>query len=440
MARRYSDLSTTIASWTRKLSWSVLLPFLAIAPPSWSQQIERVEIVETPKVDLNAGTVKLRLKVYGLNNRPIARFEEKDFQLMVNCPESADCPTLEDIKWKNPQQAEPPESFTIVLLDFSGSMRFHDADGIPKLSGAINAIKNFSEHLGKRSGNKSHITIVPFGESGDGCAEGQGDYPVTEEQLSTFLLVGDAKFNSYFQYLGNRLDHLCSSTNIYEPLSNAVRFLGDPGDPRFHPPKDSNRPQPRLSIVLLSDGYHNRENEAQDFETLKSLLRLHPEITVHTLGYGLTPEELGEKCGLGRPMTRDDISICRGVVEAHEFVDKERLTQIATETGGIAAFSANQADIVQSLLQFLNALLGEYEIIYRHPQIDRAELYQVRVKVTSQGSSTATAEAPYTIPWVAPSLPPKIRVKIVLLAVVALVIGGFLPFWLWTRSIQRKYQ
>ena len=65
MARRYSDLSTTIASWTRKLSWSVLLPLLAIAPPSWSQQIERVEIVETPKVDLNAGTVKLRLKVYG---------------------------------------------------------------------------------------------------------------------------------------------------------------------------------------------------------------------------------------------------------------------------------------------------------------------------------------------------------------------------------------
>ena len=88
---------------------------------------------------------------------------------MVDCPESGDCPTLDEsnlVDWKNPREAEPPESFTIVLLDFSGSMNFKDTDGTPKLSGAINAIKQFNRELRKRSGNKSHIAIVPFGRTG----------------------------------------------------------------------------------------------------------------------------------------------------------------------------------------------------------------------------------------------------------------------------------
>jgi hypothetical protein len=443
MARSYSDLSITIASWTRKLSWSLLLLGLAIASPSWSQQIEQVEIVETPKVDRDRGTVTVRLKVYGPNNRPIAGFQETDFQVMVDCPDSGDCPILNEsnlVDWKNPQEAEPPESFTIVLLDFSGSMRYQGTDGIPKLYGAIEAIKQFNQDLAERSGNNSHIAIVPFGESGRGCAPGQGDYPVTERELDNFLLAGDAKLNSYFDYLTDQLDQLCAATNIYEPLSKAVRFLGNSEDQRFHPPENSNRPRPRLSILLLSDGYHNRPNEAQDFETLKSLLRRHPEITVHTLGYGLTPEELGAKCGLGRPMTRDDLSRCSGAVKAEDFVDKQRLTEIAAETGGIAAFSGNADNIAANLLEFLNALLGEYEITYRHPQIDRGELHEVRVKVTSQNGSTATAEeAPYTISWVAPSLPQSTRMKIVLFAIGGLAIGGVLPFWFWTRSIESKY-
>lgn len=442
MVRRYSDLSITIASWTRKLSWSLLLLGLAIASPSWSQQIDRVEIVETPKVDRDRGTVKLRLKVYGLNNRPIAGFQETDFQVMIDCPENGDCPVLNEsnlIDWKNPQEAEPPESFTIVLLDLSGSMRYQDTGGTPKLSGALEAIKQFNQDLAKRSANNSHIAIVPFGESGRGCSPGQGNYPVTETELDNFLLAGDAKLNSYFDYLINQLDRLCASTNIYEPLSKAVRFLGNSEDPRFHPPENSNRPQPRLSILLLSDGYHNRPKEAEDFATLISLLKRHPKITVHTLGYGLTPEELGKKCGLGRPMTRDDLNRCSGAVKAEDFVDKQRLTEIAGETGGIAAFSGNAQNIAADLLEFLNALLGEYEIIYSHPQIDRAELHEVRVKVTSQDGSTATAEAPYTIPWVAPSLPRSTRVKIVFFAIGGMAIGGVLPFWLWRRSIESKY-
>ena len=434
-------LGTGILVLRKFLSWSLLLLGLAIAPPSWSQQVERLEIVETPAVDRDRGEVKLRLKAYGRNNRPIAGFQDTDFQVMVDCPEGGECPLLDESNlrdWKSPREAEPPESWTIVLLDLSGSMKNKDTSGTAKLYGAIQAMREFDGDLAERAANKSNIAIVPFGESGPLCPK--GGYPVTENELNNFLKPGDAKLKSYFEYLAGKREKLCASTNIYKPLSKAVRFLGNSADARFHPPEDSDLPQPRLSILLLSDGFHNRANETQEFQDLKSLLRRNPKITVHTLGYGLTPEELGEKCGLRRAFTRYDLSRCSGTVEQQDFVDKERLSEIAAETGGIAAFSGNATDIAEDLWEFLNALLGEYEITYRHPQIDRAELHQVRVTVTSDDGSAATAEAPYTIPWVAPSLPQDTRIKIVLFVLGVVAIGGLLPFWIWARSIERKYQ
>ena len=72
-------------------------------------------------------------------------------------------------------------------------------------------------------------------------------------------------------------------------------------------PRMSRQPrQPRLSVILLSDGFHNKGNEKNEFENLEILLKDNPQIIVHTLGYGFTPEELGKRIGKSKA-TRADL-------------------------------------------------------------------------------------------------------------------------------------
>ena len=61
------------------------------------------------------------------------------------------------------------------------------------------------------------------------------------------------------------------------------------------------------------------------------VLKSYPGITVHTLGYGLTPEQLQQKYGLNQPPTIKDLRQSGGVVAAEEFSNPERLEQIAKE-------------------------------------------------------------------------------------------------------------
>ncbi|MFN7657923.1 MAG: VWA domain-containing protein, partial [Dolichospermum sp.] len=162
-------------------------------------------------------------------------------------------------------------------------------------------------------------------------------------------------------------------------------------------------------------------NEAADFAALTKLLKRHENITVHTLGYGLTPEQLGVKYKLGRPATRADLN--KGKVPEAEFVDQKRLGEIAKLTGGIAEFSGNAERIADNLQLFLNALLGEYEITFTQPEAERGSKHQVQVKVSSQkGKATESQIIEYIMPVFGRSLPLGVRLIMVISVLLIVII------------------
>ena len=458
MVKNYSDLSTTIASWTHKVSLSLLI-VVSYINPSFAQ-IKNVEIIEAIP-DRNQGKVTLRIKAYDQNNKPVMGLQKDDLNLTVcppkTDPETGECQTLNpvDINWKIPQPEELPPAWVIVLLDFSGSMKRLDSSGEKtKLEGAIAAIRKFNQDLAKKGAN-TKISIVPFGKGGKNCPGNK----VTGKELDNFVLAGDKKVEQSLTKLENQLDNLCAATDIYEPLRQAVQFFGNSEDTRFNQPINSNLPQPRRSIILLSDGYHSiygeRENEpeleAQDFEKLVFMLKSYPNITVHTLGYGLTPQQLQEKYDLEQPPTIRDISIRGGKksnnseelteLAAEEFVDQKRLKQIAEVTRGIAEFSGNAEDISTSLTEFLEALFDEYEINYIQPiNADRGSLHNAIVSLNLPDNLVNSEQKPYVFPWVSRSLPRLTRIIIFLFALLGLLGGGVIPFLLWAKSIKREYQ
>lgn len=425
MKKKFIDSSTTIASWTRRLSLSVLT-VACLACPSLGQA-KRAEIVGNPTV--NDDRVTVRIKVTGEEERPVMGLIDTDFQLIVDDKDV----TFRSKDWKSPEEAVPSPAWIVVLLDFSGSMQQDDSRGTKKIEGAIDAVREFTKVLAERGGN-TQVAIVPFGEPSPRCSQG---YPVTQETLDKFFRADDFKLQNNLDYLASLTP--CASTNLYEPLNRTVRFLANTDDPRFYVPEDSQQPQPRLSIILLSDGYHNKANEEQDFNTLTSLLKRNNNITVHTLGYGLTPEQLGQKYQLGRPATRADIGTGDGKVPEKEFVDRKRLAEIAQLTGGIAEFSGDAEAIAENLQLFLNALLGEYEITYTEPNPERGSKHDVRVVVTSPDGSSVTSEPKsYTIAVFGRSLPLQTRLTMLLCAFLAIGVGGVVPFYFWGQHLKRE--
>jgi len=431
MNRNSTDLFTTIASLTRKLSLSALLAF-SLGNPAWSQ-VKTAEIVGKPTVEEDRVTV--RIKVKDANDKPVMGLQDTNFSLIV------DGKPLEfrGKDWKSPDETIPPPAFIIVLLDYSGSMQQKDSQGTSKIEGAMKAIREFTTELGNRCPKNStvecpkpQVSIVPFGDPGSAC-EGN---PVNQEVLNKFFAAGDFKLNNYLEFLAGQKP--CASTNIYEPLSKSIQFLAA-DDPRFSVPEDSQQPQPRLSVVVLSDGYHNKPNEERDFNNLLALLKRNEKITVHTLGYGFTPAQLGQKYGLGRSAKRSDIGKGDRKVPEEEFVDENRLAEIAKVTGGIAEFSPNSQAVAEKLKLFLNALLGEYQISYQQPDAERGSKHDVVAIVQSDGSSKVQSEsASYTIAVFGRSLPLNTRMMMLLAVLITIALGGILPFWLWANHLKQE--
>lgn len=424
MRKNIIALSTTTAFWTPRLSLSLLL-LLTMVCPSLAQ-VKKAEIIGSPT--FKDDRVTIRIKVKGEDDRPVMGLEDSNFKLTVDKKEVK----LKPKDWKSPEETVPPPAWIVVLLDFSGSMNQVDSGGTKKIAGAINAIREFTKISAERGGN-TQISIVPFGKAGSNCPES----PVNKETLDKFLAANDFKLQNNLDYLKSLTP--CASTDLYEPLTKAVKFLSNSEDSRFSLPENSSQPQPRLSIILLSDGYHNVLNEAADFASLTKLLKRHENITVHTLGYGLTPEQLGVKYKLGRPATRDDLNNRK--IPGAEFVDQKRLGEIAKLTGGIAEFSGSAERIAENLQLFLNALLGEYEITFTQPEAERGSKHQVQVKVSSQkGKAKESQIIEYIMPVFGRSLPLGERLIMVISVLLIVIIGGVVPFHYWGKYLKAEAQ
>ncbi|MDH6073416.1 VWA domain-containing protein [Chrysosporum ovalisporum CS-1034] len=419
-------MSTTIASLTHKLSLSILL-VASLASPSWANNNVAknvAEIVNNPRV--KDDRVTIRIKVKNSADRPVMGLEDTNFKLLVDEKEVP----FATKDWKSPEETIPPPAWIIVLLDFSGSMNQLDRGGTKKITGAINAVRQFIQVLSQRGGD-TQISIVPFGKSGSNC---QG-YPVNNETLGKFFGAKDFKLQNYLDYLAKTTP--CASTDLYTPLNQAIRFFANGEDETFDTSENSDAPQPRRSIILLSDGYHNQINENQDFEGLKKLLKNNPLITVHTLGYGLTPTELGQKYKLGRPANRADLA--SGKVPESEFVDQKRLQEIASLTGGITEFSGNAKAIAENLQLFLNALLGEYEITYTQPNAERGAKHDVQVVVNiPRSESVKSPPKAYRITVFGRSLPLMVRLIMLICVLLAMVFAGVLPFYFWGEALKQE--
>lgn len=421
MIKRFIDLYITIVFLTRKLSLSIGM-LVCFASPSLGQ-IKKVEIVDNPIINDNRVTV--RIKVKGAEERPVMGLENTDFQLKVDGKEKE----FFSQDWKSQEESIPPPARIVMLLDFSGSMEKSDIKGTKKIEGAIEAIRKLINVLEERGGD-TKIAIVPFGKPGMNC---KGN-PVNQETLDKFFSASDFKLINHLDYLASLTP--CASTNLYEPLKRTVKFLANTRNTDLYPEKNSTQPQPRLSIILLSDGYHNFANEEQDFQKLITFLKKNNNIVVHTLGYGLTPEQLGQKYRLGKPATRADINT--GKIPEAEFVDKQRLAQIAKATGGIAEFSGDAQAVAQNLLLFLNSLLGEYEITYTQLNPERGSKHKVKVLVTSKQSSVESSAKEYMISVFGRSLPLSVRLSMIATIFLLLTLGGVIPFYFWGEHLKKQ--
>jgi hypothetical protein len=428
--KKFTDLFITIASSIPRVSFALLLALIPLKPVFAVAQ--NVEIVNKPQVENDQVTI--RLKVTEAQDRPMMNLTYRDFVLMVDGKELEFSPK----DWLNPTETEPTPAWIVVLVDFSGSMNQEDSRGQTKLQGAIAAVRQFIQ-VAQRRGGDTKIAIVPFGEKGKHCPQ---DYPVNDQTLDKFFIAGDIKLENYLQYLESLKP--CASTNLYAPLNNTLRFFRD--DPRFIPPQDPNQPEdqqptpPRLSIIFLSDGFHTAGNIAEYWQELETLIksdlpRQNQNVIIHTLGYGLTPKQLGEKYNLGRPATAQDVN-SKKVPEA-EFVDQEVLQKIANLGGGISEFSGNASDIARNLELFLNALLGEYQISYIQQNADRGSKHEVYVKVkTSEQSAIESEMKPYTIGVFGRTLPLEQRITMIISIILILGIFGVIPFWFWGKLLK----
>jgi hypothetical protein len=448
MKKKCTALFTTIASWIPRLSFSLALVSVIDAPSvAQVREIKEVEIVQQPQVQEDEVTV--RVKLQGKGNKPVVPLKPEDFTLSVRKQLSAqewlDWNQLEQEEywqsWKSPDEAVQVPVWMVFLLDFSGSMKREDSRGMEKFTGAINAIRSFNEFAAENLEGNIQISVVPFGVGGKNCPI----EPIDDERLDRFLPVGDFKLTNYLDNLEKRSP--CASTDIYTPLKKAIRFLGNPYDDRFSPTEtevsqenfqtEETTPQPQLAIILLSDGYHNAGNDQQNLAELKELIAENEDIVIHTLGYGLTPQQLGEKYNLGRPANRGDIN--EEKIPAGEFVDKKLLDQIAEMTEGIGAFSADADAIARQLPLFLKALLGEYEVTYTDPSGERGSTHQVRVGITSPATEEIVYSQAkrYRITVFGRSLPLSIRLGILLGTLFILGIGGVLPFYFWGKWLKK---
>jgi hypothetical protein len=403
-------LSTTTASWIPKLKYALaglVLPFILTGcnnsetiPINSNLKLQTQETTDT-------GEVVLTLKAFDENNYPQTDLNLENVTVEVDGKPLGSSDRQGRLSISLLEDRNPLPAYIVVLVDFSGSMNrpAQENTSDPSKTKAIAALETLQTlvmELAKRK-NTTNMVILPFGEPGeDGSCAIAKDYAVTPNRLQPdqFAPAGSEETElNRLQSLVQNPANVCAATNLYDPISIAIEALGNENEKQFHP--DEPEPTPRLGVIVLSDGYdsvnppEDTDAEKERFTTLEAALqqaRQTHDITVHTLGYGLTPEQLGRKYGLGRPAQRLDVTQDRpvppGRVPDDEFVDEERLVAIAHAGGGYSEFAQDPDQVAKILQSFFDAILGGYEIRYNQPGSDRGSRHTVRVIINSTDESS----------------------------------------------------
>lgn len=436
MEKNSTALSTTIVFWIRKLS-SLSLLLLTTACASTSQpQVSGQNQATLRAYSVDNDEVTLRVKVKDAESRRIPSLRASNFQIQLDNTSS---PVFQ-------LSTTPPPAYIIMLLDFSASMKESTGNSTErKVDAAKAAIDNVLTKLANQPNIKAQIAIVPFAGPDGECAI---SFPVNKEKLNDFSSPNEAKtkLEALRKDIGNNAEKLCGSTDLYSPLGKAIELFDSSTDTRegdrFHP---SNDVPPTLAVILLSDGYHSLPSYEEDFKRLEPLLQRaqQRDISIHTLGYGLTPEELARKYNFNRPITRADLcsltsqNQCSGKPKDSEFVDRDRLKDIATRTGGIKALAAQPDDVAQKIDDFVSTILGDYELKYQQPDAERGAKHKATVQVRLRdGSKITSNEAPYTFQMF--TQPSYIRLAVFGMTLITFLLLGVVPFFRWAAHLRQQ--
>ena len=362
-----------IVSWIGRLSTFILLSLSV--NPCWASP----EVIINDIRD-NRNTIKLRLSATD-EGELIPNLEAKDLEVISNgkpVPIKSLTP---------PKDTRPAPARLVILLDMSNSMMSNDSSGQTRQEGAIQAIRTI---LAQFKNAPVKFNIVPFGQGGEKCKD--EDFvpnPVSSYlKEDNFLSPNSDAIEKELQRLAQKT--LCASTNLYDPLEETINYLQEE-EIRINQQKEENTLSTRFGIILLSDGFHSypprkcgRDYEPKRFEQLKKTIvnKAVPKIRIHTLGYGLTPQQLGEKWRLSRPANIEDVICASNIARdsrAKEFVDQERLKEIADLGRGIDSFSGDGKEITKQLEESVQAILGEYKLVAILPDAVPGKSYDLKV-------------------------------------------------------------
>lgn len=469
-----------IDSLTHKLKLIALTAFLGVLPLGCTNTTTTNEgcsqtstndqgCVQISKWTIEGNRITMRVKILNESNKFVSNLKPEDFQVETKDDLGIQLPAIKpSVILPKSINAKITPADVIILLDMSGSMKHQDSRQTKKLDGAIDAIEQFIEEA-NRENLPINVSIVPFGY---GCTNNLfANFQVTEKSIKNNLIEATSK-KLKRQLNQLRTTEVCAATDLYNPLTIAVKYLRSQSLPIVEKSDsatdiESETPTKQRAVILFSDGFHTyeRPTEKQQFEQLKNLLQQQDsQVTVHTLGYGESLSELysNARCGNttfteqeltdNKVIERENIidkiiekcqrkdnpqtsDINESKIEISEFiVDKPRLTEIAEVTGGIHQFPDNAEAAAKSLIDFLESL-REYELTYQQPGSDRATQHETVVRVTSQNF----ASDPIFIRMCNFGCPPlrsPERVIILIGTFVLFILVGILPFIQWMKKLK----
>jgi hypothetical protein len=415
--------------------------------PTWITVVSLLQSAATATtVDIlnhyaEGNRVTLKVDVLDQNNIPVDGLQEPNFKVDTTDRQGNPITDRIPLRLIPRGDASPDPVYIAILLDMSGSMKHQDASGAVKLQVATQAIERFIEQI-RLNRIPAQIALVPFGYGGDNSCSHL--FTVNAQTIAK-----DAPFqpasNDALKTNLNQLAQVpvCASTNLKIPLEAATQHLRQ--EVQKQALDSQGQPPPRQMIILLSDGYD--DSTPGDVAELKAAFQQAPPITVHTLGYGESLQDLRDRASCSVFIPDDTLTpqnlenYCQlSNADIREFlIDEAKLQELATATGGIYQLSQNPTEVSQSLTNFL-ATLRQYELVYAQPDADRATRHQTRVEVTDAARQIQAISEPQEVMmknFAYKSLSFLERM-LILGSSIALGFGGSYWFYQWSRQLKKQ--